>query len=422
MELWVLIVLVGVFVLATFQFKLPIGIAFLFAALAGGILGGFGVPVRHLIEGAFTYLDAVLIIWTAMIFMEVLRETGALGTLSHLIIVKLHRFPAIMLVLISFFVMFPGLLTGLSSASVLTTGALIAPALVAMGIPPVTVGAYIAITSVFGMIGPPINLPVMIIGSGVDMPFVGFELPLAFTAFPLAILSTLVINYKYVRKIDLEQVKPKLPPSVYAETGFRLFLPILVVALLFVAVRLIPQVIPDIGVPLIFTLGSLSALISGRKFNLLKCVTKGTRDSLSIMALLVGVGMFVQIMGISGVRGFLAVNTLKLPAFFLFAGLAVVMPAFGSAFASATIMGVPVLLALLGYNELIVAAALSLIGGVGDMMPPPTMLCVFSAQVMGIQNHYLILKKSLVWIFITILYGIAMILSANLLAKFLIFL
>jgi len=81
--------------------------------------------------------------------------------------------------------MFPGMLTGLSSACILTTGSLVTPALLAMGIPPVAVGSLIAMLAVYGMIAPPINIPVMIIGGGVDMPYIGFEKPLLLISFRL---------------------------------------------------------------------------------------------------------------------------------------------------------------------------------------------------------------------------------------------
>ncbi|UCC40669.1 MAG: C4-dicarboxylate ABC transporter, partial [Candidatus Aminicenantes bacterium] len=35
------------------------------AALTGGLAGGVGIPTRHITEGAFTYLDIILIFITA---------------------------------------------------------------------------------------------------------------------------------------------------------------------------------------------------------------------------------------------------------------------------------------------------------------------------------------------------------------------
>ena len=72
------------------------------------------------------------------------------------------------------------------------------------------------------------------------------------------------------------------------------------------------------------------------------------------MGILIGVGMFIQIMTLNGVRGFFVVSVLALPAWLVYAGIATSMPLFGavSAFGSATVLGVPFLLALLGNDEI----------------------------------------------------------------------
>ncbi len=412
MELWTLLAMLVVFAVACFALRWPTGVGFLLSALAGAVFAGKGVPIRHLVEGTFAYLDAMLIIATAMIFMNVLRATGALGFLNRLIVLKLAGRPLLFLMVSMLFAMFPGLLTGLSSTCVLTTGALIAPTLVAMGMPPATVGAFIAMAGVFGMIGPPINLPVMIIGAGVDMPYVGFDLPLLVATLPLALATAVLMGYRYVRRADVAALVESLPAAP-ASGKVRLLLPLLVVAVLLVAARAVPRVVPDLGLPLVFVLGSVVGSASGTRVSLLREARQGVREAAEIMALLAGVGMFVQVMALTGARGALAVETLRLPTVLLFVGLGLVMPAFGSAFASATILGVPVLLALLGYNEIIVAAALSLIGGVGDLMPPPMLLCAFAAPIVGERERLRILQKALPYLLLTVLVGIGMLVGAN---------
>jgi hypothetical protein len=74
------------------------------------------------------------------------------------------------------------------------------------------------------------------------------------------------------------------------------------------------------------------------------------------------------------------------------------MPLFGgvSAFGSASVLGVPFLLALVNQNALITAAALSAIVGVGDLMPPAAMAARFSAQVVGEKDLGKVLRACLV--------------------------
>ena len=74
------------------------------------------------------------------------------------------------------------------------------------------------------------------------------------------------------------------------------------------------------------------------------------------------------------------------------------LPLFGgvSAYGSASVLGVPFLLALAGNNALIIASALSAIVGIGDLMPPAAMAARFSAQVVGEPNVFKVLRHC-VW-------------------------
>lgn len=411
-ELIILVAMLVAFSVGVFWLKLPAGVALALSSLVGAITGGEGIPVRHLVEGSFGYLDAVLIIATAMVFMKAIEASGALATISAGMMSALHRYPTLLMIVVVFFIMFPGMLTGLSSACILTTGALVTPALLAMGMPPVAVGSLLAVAAVYGMIAPPINIPVMIIGGGVDMPYIGFEGPLLLATVPLAIASAMYYRIRYVRNLSLDRVLAGLPPAVYGKHGVKLFLPLFVVVGLMMGIRFIPHMVPDIGIPLVFVVGALSALGTGERVNLYRLSRVAIRDALPIMSILVGVGMFVQIMTLTGVRGFIAVSALQLPAAFLYLGIALIMPAFGSAYAASSVIGVPLVYVFLGRDEVVVTSALSLIAGLGDLMPPPLLLCVFAAQLVGEKNHFRILKESIPLIVLSIVVGIAMIVFA----------
>lgn len=413
LEFIILITMLLIFILSVFLFKLPSGIALCLSASIGAIIAGHYFPIRHLIEGSFGYLDAILIIATAMIFMKVVEATGALGTINYWIIKYFHKYPTLLMILISFFVMLPGMLTGLSSACILTTGALVSPALLAMNVPRTAVGSFIAIVAVYGMIAPPINIPIMIIGGGVDMPYIGFEKPLMLSTFTLAIITSIYFKIRYLKSINLNEVLSQISEPLYNKHGIKLFFPIIIVLSLMLGPRIVPEYIPDIGAPLIFLIGAIAGFGSGEKYNFFKLSRNGIIDALPIMIILIGVGMFVQIMTLTGVRGFIATSALKLPPALLYIGIAILMPLFGSAYAASSVLGVPLVYVLLGKNEIIVASALSLIAGIGDLMPPPSLLCVFAAQIVKEKNHFLILKKSVPFIILTLLFGILMIIFAR---------
>jgi len=420
-EWMIFVVMIVVFVLSAMWWKLPIGISLVLASVSGALVAGEGVPIRQLVEGTFAYLDPILIIATAMIFMEALKASGALGSISRMIIVHMHKHPFWLIIFITLFIMFPGMITGLSTATVLTTGALAAPAMMLLGIPRNTVAAMIAMSAIYGMIAPPINVPAMIIGGGVDMPYIGFELPLMFATFPLAFGVNLSLGYKYVRNIDIDKILPKLGVDHFTKYGWRLYFPLFVVVILMIGVRVFPGFFPNLGVPLVFIIGSIVAIFCGEKMNFWKVSHVAIQEGLPVIGILVGIGMFIQIMTLTGVRGMLVIASLSMPDVWRYVSMGVMIPLFGavSAYGSASVLGVPFLLAFLGQNEIIVGSALSLLTGLGDLMPPTALAGIFAAQVVGEENYFKVLKITLVPALATALWGLIMIYFANILGMFL---
>ena len=142
---WVIFaVMVGVFLFAAFYKRQPIGISLLFGAIAGSIVSQNGLPVRHLVEGIFTYFDPILIIFTAMLFMKVIDANGSLKSLAGLIVQKFSKRPILFVLIITLFIMFPAMLTVITTTSVWTTGALMAPEMIALGIPVINTAALVA--------------------------------------------------------------------------------------------------------------------------------------------------------------------------------------------------------------------------------------------------------------------------------------
>jgi len=139
-----------------------------------------------------------------------------------------------------------------------------------------------------------------------------------------------------------------------------------------IVVRVSNGRIPDPGLPFIFAAGTLVTLVCGKRFSLWKSLVEGIGLALPVMGILVGAGMFVQVMTLSGARGLLVTGSLDIPGRFLPLVAAVVVPAFGavSAYASASVMGIPLVLAMSSGNEIVTAAGLSLLAGIGDLLPP----------------------------------------------------
>ena len=101
--------------------------------------------------------------------MKVIQESGALDALSSLIIKKFHKTPSLLVCLIMLVIMFPGMITGSSTAAVLSAGSIMAPVLMLIGIPQLETACILAMGGILGMIAPPVNIPAMIIGGGIDI-------------------------------------------------------------------------------------------------------------------------------------------------------------------------------------------------------------------------------------------------------------
>ena len=395
LQLITFLVMVAIFMLGCFLLKLPVSVSLMLSSIGGALAAGEGFPIRHFVEGTFSYIDTILIICSAMVFMKVIEASGALDALCSLIIRKFHKHPALLLIFIMFVIMFPGMITGSSTAAVLSGGSIMAPVLLTMGIDPVSTAAIIAMGGLMGMVAPPVNLPAMIIGGGIDTPFVGFGIPLVLLAFPVAVFSVLFLGLRPVRQMDYEKVAPTLNLELSSQYGFRIYLPILLLVVLMCLTKIVKS-IPDVGMPVMFLISAALGLFTGKKIKVLDAVQEAVHTSLPVMGILMGVGMFIQIMTLTGVRGFIVSVCLGLPEQLLYLAAAISIPLFGavSSFGAASLLGVPFTLAFLNGNTIVTIAGLSLVASLGDMMPPTALAGIFAAKVTpGVESYTSVLKR-----------------------------
>lgn len=400
-ELIIFLGMIIVFTFSCFKLKLPVSIAMVLSAVTGTLMSGNGIPVRHLVEGMFGYIDTILVIATAMIFMKTIQEIGTLNALSASILKKFHSTPWVLLIFLMIVSMFPGMITGSSTAAVLTAGSIVAPILMLVGIPIVETATIIAIGGILGMIAPPVNVPAMIIGGGIDMPYVGFTIPLLLLTIPVAIFTVLYLGLKYVKKINYDEIKSKINLEDIEKYGWKLYLPIILGVVLMVLGKVIPTIF-NLGMPLIFLISALVGLFCGKKVNFIAVSKEAIKETLPVLGILMGVGMFIQVMTLTGVRGFIVVNSLSLPPAMIYVAMAITIPLFGAA----SVLGVPFLMVFLAQNQIITASSISFIAGLGDLMPPTALAGIFAAQVVGLKDYSLVLKKSIVPALVIIVYSI----------------
>ncbi len=371
----------GAFAAAVRFGRLSDSLAILVSAAAGLLLAGFPPldSLRHLVDGSFTFLPIVLIICSAQFFINVQRESGALSAMARDLVIAFHRYPRVLLVLLMFLTVLPGALTGPGAAGQFAFGSLVSSLLLLMKLPRVKVAAFIAMGGVIGTFAPPINVPAMIIAAGINMPYLGFFLPLLLLTVPLAVFSALYLGLRHLEgPLDREKAIQALPPIPEKMKGIRVYGPMILVVGLMVLSRLAPHSLPPIGVALMFLLGAAAAYLLGNRLKSPLAVSQEAfLETLEVNAVLLTVGALVQAMAANGVRGLLVIGSISLPLYVLYSAIFIACCFLGGvlgAFGVASIFGIPFMLALLGRDPILATVGLSIIACVANIAPPTAVL------------------------------------------------
>jgi len=189
---------------------------------------------------------------------------------------------------------------------------------------------------------------------------------------------------------------------------------------LMIGPKAFPQWMPDPRLPLTFLIGTALGLVTGRRFAILPTVRAGVSEILPVVGILMGVGMLIEMLTLTGLRGAIVVGALSIPSVFLFASIAVILPLFGgiSVYGGASVLGVPFALALLGRNQVVVLSALSLIGAMGSYVPPVAFTPVVTSGLIG-EPYMPIVKRCLVPALAAIVVGTLILVFANPVARLL---
>jgi hypothetical protein len=367
------------------------------AALAGALAGGAGIPARHIIEGAFTYLDIVLIFITATLFMNILKESGGVAYVVRGILRKFFRSKSILFILITLLLLLPGALTGAGSVTVLITGGMIAIVLSYMGISKPRTAAIIFILAGLSAAAPPVSLWAMLTAAGVNMPYVGFFLPLLIPCLLLSLITIFILGWK-AKPVNLKKALEELPEAPPKMNWIRVSLPFLMFLFLVLAGRIWPHSLPVMGLPMMFMAAAfVSLLLSPIKLNFLKISRDTVHQLLPLIGTLTCVGILVQIMTLTGVRGLIAITVVTLPLIWVLLSLSFVLP-FSEAvlmWGAAPVLGVPLVLLFntIGLNPIIALAGMSVIWPLGDALPPTAIIGRLTAQTVGMKEPYSRLLK-----------------------------
>jgi CitMHS family citrate-Mg2+:H+ or citrate-Ca2+:H+ symporter len=393
----VLGVMVVVYIVAK-SLKLSTELAMFAAAIGGALAGGFGLPARHVAEGAMTYLDINLIFITATLFMNILKESGGIAFAVRGILVRFHQRRALLMILLTVLLLLPGALTGAGSVTVLITGGMVAVVLQAMGISKVRTAAIVFIIAGLSAAAPPVSLWAMMTAAGVNMPYIGFFMPLLIPCVVASLLTIFILGWRG-ENVDLDTALDEIPQPPETMNWFRVTLPLVVFVLLVLIGRRWPHDIPVLGLPLMFLCSAATSfLLSPVRLDFLRISRETMTQLLPLIGTLTCVGVLVQIMTLTGVRGLLAVTVVTLPVALVFATLFVVLPISEAVlmWGAAPVLGVPLVLLFntMGLNPIVALAGMSLIWPLGDALPPTAIIGRLTVDVVGYREAYVKFLKS----------------------------
>ncbi|HDT14571.1 MAG TPA: C4-dicarboxylate ABC transporter [Candidatus Aminicenantes bacterium] len=391
--------------------KASVELSIFAAAVAGGLSGAFieapplGELGRHLVEGSFTYIDVILVFFTATLFMTIVNDSGGVDYVVRATLRGLGRTRILALLALMIIVLVPGALTGAGSVSLLVVGAPVALALGRLGVPQKRAAAILFIVAGLSAAAPPVNIWAMILCAGTAIPYVGFEFTLGIPVLLLGTFTVLALGWKNAAGAG---PAADLPEPVPGMTWWRVLAPFLVFFGLVAAYRIWPFATPIFGLSLEFALAAVVALVlSPKKIAFLKLASDTVRRLLPLLATMVAVGMLQQIMTATGVRGLVSFAAISTPLVLLFLLFPLVIPFSEGVltYGAAAILGIPLIWFLdsIGYHATVVMAGLSLLWPLGDGLPPTALIGRLSVMVSGYDGSYKDFLKAtwLPWLVIT---------------------
>ncbi|MDD3539596.1 MAG: C4-dicarboxylate ABC transporter [Atribacterota bacterium] len=369
----ILVVIAVAFAIARLL-KLSIELSMFVAAIAGAVAHGAGIPIRHIVEGAFTYYDVCLIFITATFFMNLLKEAGGITYIIRSIITTFHQRRFICLFLLTLVLLIPGALTGSGAVTVLVAGTLVGTVLIYMGISETRVAAIIFLCAAMSAAAPPINLWAMMTAAGSNMPYVGFMRPLLLITVCGALLSMFILGWKG-EAVDLKKALQELPTPPEKMNLLRVAIPFIVFFALVLAGRIWPFQMPILGLPLMFLIAAISVLfISPKRLPILQIASDTIHQLIPLVGIMIVVGVLIQIMALTGARGLISLGVVTLPLTVLYATLWLILPWSEGLvqYAVAPLLGVPLILLfnMKGLDPIIALSAMSVMWPLGDCLPP----------------------------------------------------
>ena len=362
----------------------PLPVAFITVAIATALLGDYGIPFRHLVEGGFGFINLVLALFTGAFFGHMMRKSGAADAAAHGLVCMVRGNVVAVLILLGIPLYVVGMFVGIAGVAVLSAGVFAVPALKRIGFDDASTAAFIAVIATAGMIAPPMNVPAMLIADGTNMPWTNVTGALFAVSLPMAISAILWFASRFHERTP---IAANGLANVDWRGTLRGITPLLVIVAIWVGVRAFGGRVVDPSSPLILLIGGFVALPflpKGEFRTVIASTFTGT--PLLLAAVLVSVGVLVQIMTLTGVRGWLVISTMSLPAPWNYPSLLIGMPLVGGALTSmvtSDVIGVPAAFSFIKQDMILNVAALSGISALAEFVAPTSIAAALSCYVVN---------------------------------------
>ncbi len=399
------------------KIHMPVAFSLLLISVALSLATGYGVPYRQFVEGEFGYLNIVVVILTGVMFLRVYEASGAIDLLMQHLTRMMNYQPLFFLFTVMALLYIPGMFTGLGVPAVLIIGGLTYPLLMKMGFAPEKAVAFISLGAMLGSVTGPLNIPVMIIACAINMPYEGFGLVLPAITVPMGIITVLCMGTQTARRFKTSENHELSNVSLPSALKPVVYLPVIVLLALIGLPRAFPKYIPDLGTPLAFTAAMLCVLLTGHVKGMGSVLLRSIDNPvLDTAALLLSVGVLVQIATLTGIKGDIITACMSLPTFGIYLVLLVALPMLGGAVSmlgGAALFGLPLVLALLGHNTIVVTAGCSVLCALSQLIPPTAIVSKVAGEVLGVYDYHKTLRSMMPYMIMIASFSLLFVIFSN---------
>lgn len=266
------------------------------------LVAGMGIKIREIVEGPFAFLDSSMQILTGAAFCYLMYKNGTFEFLFNKIVAK-KRNSFVQMLLLVLFIALPGMITGIALVSVATTGLMAGKFLLDKGVEKAKAVEVVAVSSVLGMLMPPLCMPFMLTAiarqGGYPGTYEGFFVLCLVVAVPVMLVYCILAGGRILGDVEAAEVEKK---------GTAICLvPMLVVAVLVICHNFTYTVTPFLGYPLIYTIGFVLAIVlKAESANPLTSAADGLRAAAPEVAVMCAYAAVIETLTVVGTNGTIA--------------------------------------------------------------------------------------------------------------------